>query len=49
VPYFERLSGELREQFLARYREALRARWPTSPVLYPFRRILFAATRPGPG
>jgi trans-aconitate 2-methyltransferase len=46
VPYFERLSRELRERFLARYRQKLRERFPGSPVFYPFRRILFAATRP---
>lgn len=49
VPYFERLPAELREQFMARYRERLRARWPSAPVLYPFRRILFAASRPSAG
>ena len=46
VPYLERLAAGLRERFMARYREKLRARWPESPVFYPFRRTLFAATRP---
>lgn len=45
VPYFERLGG-LREAFMERYREALRERFPESPVFYPFRRTLFSATRP---
>ncbi len=45
VPYFERLSEEMRQHFLARYRAKLRARFPGSPVFYGFRRILFAATR----
>ncbi len=45
VPYFERL-GELREYFMRRYREELRALWPESPVFYGFRRILFTATKP---
>jgi trans-aconitate 2-methyltransferase len=46
VPYLERLPEELREPFMARYRERLRARYPQQPVFYGFRRILFAATRP---
>ncbi len=43
VPYFERLSASLQEAFMARYRARLRAAWPGSPVLYPFRRMLFSA------
>ncbi len=46
VPYFERLDEEMRERFMARYRAKLRARYPSSPVFYGFRRILFTATRP---
>ncbi|HEU5369188.1 MAG TPA: methyltransferase domain-containing protein [Ktedonobacterales bacterium] len=46
VPYFERLSEEMRERFLERYRQKLRERFPGSPVFYAFRRTLFAATRP---
>jgi len=45
VPYFERLPGALREDFMQTYRRRLRERWPYSPVFYPFRRILFAARR----
>ena len=48
VPYFERLPVELHEPFMSRYRERLRAMWPQGPVFYTFRRILFAATKPGP-
>jgi len=47
VPYFERLSPELREEFMVRYRARLRALWPGSPVFYPFRRILFSAAVEG--
>ena len=43
VPYFERLPAELHEPFLHRYREKLRQIWPTDPVFYTFRRIIFAA------
>ena len=46
VPYFERLSPEMREQFMERYRQALRQLWPAGPVLYAFRRTFFAAVRP---
>lgn len=45
VPYFERLPCDLHEPFMIRYRERLRALWPSGPVFYGFRRILFAATR----
>jgi trans-aconitate 2-methyltransferase len=43
VPYFERLTEDLRTLFIARYRARLAALWPTGPVFYPFRRTLFAA------
>src|ERR1044071_995500 len=45
APYFERLPEKLREMVMARYREKLAALFPSSPVFYPFRRTLFAATR----
>lgn len=44
VPYFERL-GDLRDNFMAAYRARLREAFPSSPVFYPFRRMLFAAHR----
>jgi trans-aconitate 2-methyltransferase len=44
LPYFERLPAEMRDPFIASYREKLRRRYPGSPVFYGFRRILFAAT-----
>jgi trans-aconitate 2-methyltransferase len=46
VPYFERLPTALHAPFLDAYRARLRALYPSSPVFYPFRRTLFAATRP---
>ena len=46
VPYLERLPEALREPFLDRYRAGLRELLPQSPLLYGFRRMLFAATRP---
>lgn len=45
VPYRERLSDDLYARFVARYRERLRERFPSSPVFFGFRRTLFAATR----
>jgi trans-aconitate 2-methyltransferase len=45
VPYFERLPEDLHEVFMERYRARLRALYPSSPVFFPFRRTLFAATR----
>jgi trans-aconitate 2-methyltransferase len=44
VPYFERLSPDMKAAFDAEYRARLRAALPHSPVFYGFRRILFAAT-----
>jgi trans-aconitate 2-methyltransferase len=46
IPYMERLSDDLRERFLADYRARLREQYPTEPVFYGFRRILFTAARP---
>jgi len=45
VPYFERL-GEHKEKFVQSIREKMHAAMPDSPVLYPFRRILFSAQKP---
>lgn len=47
VPYFERLPQELHEPFLQRYRELLCLALPARPLLFTFRRILFAAVKPG--
>jgi trans-aconitate 2-methyltransferase len=46
VPYMERLPEGLRDPFMERYREQLRAAMPGSPVFYGFRRTLFAANKP---
>jgi len=46
APYFERLPEQLRGPFMEAYRARLRVRFPSKPVFYPFRRTLFAATRP---
>jgi trans-aconitate 2-methyltransferase len=46
VPYFERLPEELHGSFLLRYRELLSQALPVGPILFTFRRILFAAVKP---
>jgi trans-aconitate 2-methyltransferase len=46
VPYLERLPQELQTAFLEEYTNRLRAHWPSSPVFYGFKRILFGATIP---
>jgi len=46
VPYMERLPEALRPAFTERYRARLRERFPETPVFYPFKRTLFAATKP---
>lgn len=46
VPYLERLPQELHEPFLQKYRELLTAALPAGEILFTFRRILFAATKP---
>jgi len=46
VPYFERLGNQLSDQFIERYRQLIRARWPGQPVFFGFRRTLFSATKP---
>ena len=46
VPYFERLPQELQDAFLQRYRELLSEALPRGPILFTFRRILFAAVKP---
>lgn len=46
VPYLDRLPPELHEPFLQKYRQLLTAALPAGEILFTFRRILFAATRP---
>lgn len=45
VPYFERL-GDDKPAFLAELRKKMRAALPSSPLFYPFKRILFSARKP---
>jgi trans-aconitate 2-methyltransferase len=45
LPYLERLPAAMQDAFEARVRSRLRARWPSGPVFFGFRRTLFSATR----
>lgn len=48
LPFLERLDGEERERFVARYRERLRGAYPRSAdgrTLFPFARLLVVASR----
>ncbi len=46
VPYFERLTDDMRASFMGEYRKRLREAYPGSPVFYGFRRTLFVAAHP---
>ncbi|HEX3050639.1 MAG TPA: methyltransferase domain-containing protein [Aggregatilineaceae bacterium] len=45
IRYLDRLPDDLHEIFVERYREKLRAQWPTDPVFYAFTRILVSAVK----
>lgn len=44
IPYLEQLQGEIRDLFIARYRDKLRENFNGPPVFYPFKRIILEAT-----
>jgi trans-aconitate 2-methyltransferase len=46
TPYLERLPPELQIAFMERFRERVRAAFPTTPAFCAFRHTLFAARRP---
>jgi trans-aconitate 2-methyltransferase len=43
LPYLEKLSEALKQDFLSRYKEVLSERFTTTPIFFGFRRILFSA------
>ncbi len=45
VRYLDRLPDDLHETFIERYRENLRAQWPTDPVFYGFTRMVLSAVK----
>lgn len=46
VPFMEQLHEDQADLFLKRYKELLRQSFPSSPVFYGFKRILFSAIKP---
>jgi len=45
LPYLEGLPEKIHEQFIDKYRVRLLELWPKGPIFFPFRRIIFAASR----
>lgn len=45
VPYMEQLSPEIGVEFMTRYKEALREKFPHRPVFYGFKRILLSVMK----
>ncbi|MCV9926120.1 methyltransferase domain-containing protein [Flavobacterium sp. LS1R49] len=43
VPYFERLKGEIKEQFIQEFKNRIAKKFPKTPSLYAFKRILLYA------
>jgi trans-aconitate 2-methyltransferase len=44
IPYIEKLSAGMQQQFIHDYKNELLKNYTASPVVYPFKRILMAAT-----
>lgn len=44
IPYVERLPPAIRQEFITAYKEGLRHEFKGSPVFYPFKRTIMAAT-----
>jgi trans-aconitate 2-methyltransferase len=49
LPYLERLPAGMKDVFMETFRSELRRYWPTGPIFYGFKRILFSACREEPG
>lgn len=43
IPYFERLEGAVKEQFILEYKRRIAERFPQLPALYAFKRIILYA------
>jgi trans-aconitate 2-methyltransferase len=43
LPYLEKLSESMKQDFLTRYKEVLSERFTTTPIFFGFKRILFSA------
>ena len=46
LPYLEPLKGDDRQDFIMMFKQRLQHQFPGSPVFYPFKRIIMAATFP---
>jgi len=44
LPYIEKLPADLKQLFIDEYKKQLNGRYTCSPVFYPFKRIIMAAT-----
>ncbi|MBB5620771.1 trans-aconitate 2-methyltransferase [Pedobacter cryoconitis] len=44
IPYVEKLPEEIKQSFIATYKERVRKEFKESPVFYPFKRTIMAAT-----
>jgi len=42
-PYLDKLAGEAKENFITQYQTRIKNRFPKSPTLYPFKRIIIEA------
>ncbi|RZL44397.1 MAG: methyltransferase domain-containing protein [Pedobacter sp.] len=42
-PYLDKLSGSVKEKFISEYKSRIKSRFPQSPALYPFKRIIIEA------
>jgi trans-aconitate 2-methyltransferase len=43
VPYFEKLNGKIKEEFITEFKNRIKKQFPKTPALYPFKRILMIA------
>lgn len=43
VPYFERLSGDIKNEFINEFKERIHKRFPSMPAIYAFKRIILYA------
>ncbi|QNK64051.1 methyltransferase domain-containing protein [Pedobacter sp. PAMC26386] len=44
IPYVEKLPEDIKQSFIATYKDRLRKQFKESPVFYPFKRTIMAAT-----
>jgi len=42
-PYLDKLSGSVKETFISEYKSRIKSRFPQTPAIYPFKRIIIEA------